>query len=78
MAKSNQPVNGYVRKETMMLVAFVTLIVGFIGGIVFSAFKSDFGIPGQGQVTAMPPQTTSGPAPGPDLTNAILDAEKEV
>ena len=78
MAQSKEPVNGYVRKETLMLVAFVTLIVGFIGGIVFSAFKSDTGMPSQGQVTAMPPQTSAGPAAGPDLTNAILDAEKEV
>jgi tetratricopeptide (TPR) repeat protein len=31
---------GYVKKETMMVVAFVALLVGFLGGVFYSAHKS--------------------------------------
>ncbi len=31
---------GYVKKETMMVVVFVALAVGFLGGVFYSAYKS--------------------------------------
>ena len=36
--------DGYVKKETMMVVAFVALAVGFLGGVFYSVYKS---APGQ-------------------------------
>lgn len=32
--------DGYVKKETMMVVAFVALAVGFLGGVLYSAYRS--------------------------------------
>jgi cytochrome c-type biogenesis protein CcmH/NrfG len=32
--------NGYVKKETMLIVAFVALLVGFFSGVVFVSLKS--------------------------------------
>ncbi|MBT3255869.1 MAG: tetratricopeptide repeat protein [Deltaproteobacteria bacterium] len=32
--------DGYVKKETMMVVVFVALAVGFLGGVFYSAYKS--------------------------------------
>jgi tetratricopeptide (TPR) repeat protein len=46
--------DGYVKKETMMVVAFVALAVGFLGGVFYSAYKSAPGKdapPGQSQVS---------------------------
>ena len=30
--------NGYVKKETMLVVTLITLLVGFLGGVTYSAF----------------------------------------
>ena len=32
--------DGYVKKETMLVVAFVALMVGFLGGVFYSAYKA--------------------------------------
>jgi cytochrome c-type biogenesis protein CcmH/NrfG len=37
---SKKEKNGYVKKETMMVVAFVALALGFVGGVLYSAYKS--------------------------------------
>ncbi len=37
---SKKEKNGYVKKETMMVVAFVALAVGFVGGVLYSAYKT--------------------------------------
>jgi len=37
---SKKEISGYVKKETMMVVAFVALAVGFLGGVFYSAYKS--------------------------------------
>jgi cytochrome c-type biogenesis protein CcmH/NrfG len=39
MANAEDVRSGYVKKETMITVAFITLVVGFIGGVVYSSFK---------------------------------------
>lgn len=69
-----------VQKSTMLLVAFIALGVGFLGGVVFSAFKAGSSIP-----TGMP-----APAPAPqqqatqtqslteDQAKRILALEREV
>ncbi len=41
-----------IKKETVLLIAFVSLIVGFLGGVVFSAYKLNSGATGSG---SMPP-----------------------
>ncbi len=40
MAKDKQAGNGYVKEETMLLVAFIALALGFICGVVFTVYKS--------------------------------------
>jgi len=47
MQKQKNAENEYVKKNTMLIVAFIALVVGFFGGIVFSVFKSTSGVPMQ-------------------------------
>jgi cytochrome c-type biogenesis protein CcmH/NrfG len=57
MAKETQVGrNGYVKKETMLVVAIITLVVGFVGGVTYSSFKFGTGTPVQ---TSVPSQQTS-------------------
>jgi tetratricopeptide (TPR) repeat protein len=59
--------DGYVKKETMMVVAFVALAVGFLGGVFYSAYTSAPGkdaAPGPSQVSNM-------------QTSGISELEKE-
>ena len=44
MVKKKAADGQYVKKETMLVVALVALIVGFLGGVVFSAYKSGAGL----------------------------------
>lgn len=44
MVKKKATDGQYVKKETMLVVALVALIVGFLGGVVFSAYKSGAGL----------------------------------
>ena len=52
---SKKEKDGYVKKETMMVVAFVALAVGFLGGVFYSAYKAapvkDTPPPGHSQVS---------------------------
>ncbi len=41
MAQNTTTPSGYVKKETMMLVALIAFVIGFMGGIIFYIFKSD-------------------------------------
>ena len=45
MAKDRQSTKKLVKMEVMFLTTFIALIVGFVGGIVFSAFKMEDSIP---------------------------------
>ena len=57
MAKETQVGrNGYVKKETMLVVAIITLVVGFVGGVTYSSFKFGTGTPVQ---TSVPSQQAS-------------------
>jgi cytochrome c-type biogenesis protein CcmH/NrfG len=40
MARKEKPGNNYVKKETTLIMVFVSLGVGFLGGIVFSVFQT--------------------------------------
>jgi cytochrome c-type biogenesis protein CcmH/NrfG len=75
MAKKNEVGSEYVKKETMLLVAFIALVVGFMGGIVFSVFKSDSKEPVQ--AAAPQPQVVEEKGPTPEQTGMILALEKE-
>ncbi len=57
MAKETQAgLTGYVKKETMLIVALIALVVGFLGGVTYSSFKFGTGTPVQ---TSVPSQQTS-------------------
>jgi len=47
MAKKHKDESQYVKKETMLIVAFIVLVIGFLGGVVFSVLKSTSGVPMQ-------------------------------
>ena len=44
----------YVKKETMLMVAAVALLIGFLGGVVFGVYKSSKGNPAQKSVMSQP------------------------
>jgi len=78
MAKQKNTEGNFVKKETMLIVALVALVIGFLGGIFYSAFQAD----PTGSV-----QTASAPAgpsqqQQPNLSNeqarSILSLEQEV
>ena len=81
MAKQKSHEGNFVKKETVMIVALIALVIGFLGGIFYSAFQSG----PTGNV-----QTASGPAGSPqqqqqrqsNLSNeqakSILSLEQEV
>jgi cytochrome c-type biogenesis protein CcmH/NrfG len=39
MTKGGKTNGAWVKKETMLLVAFICLVIGFVGGIAFSVYK---------------------------------------
>ena len=77
MAKQKSPEGNLVKKETMLIVALIALVVGFLGGIFYSALQS--GPTGSVQTTSAPPQQQQQP---PGLTREqasnILRLEQEV
>ncbi|MBC8317894.1 MAG: tetratricopeptide repeat protein [Desulfobulbaceae bacterium] len=70
MAKDTAPPSGYVKKETMMMIALIAFVIGFLGGIVFYIFKTDSG-PGTQQPSQAQQQTNQ-------IESAILALEGEV
>ena len=81
MVKQKKSEGNFVKKETMMIVALVALIIGFLGGIFYSAMQSG---PKGGVQTASapagPPQQQQ--QQQPELSNeqarSILSLEQEV
>jgi len=43
MEKKDHENGKYVKKETLLIVAFVALLIGFLGGVVFGVYKSSNG-----------------------------------
>ena len=81
MAKKNSSEGNFVKKETMLVVALVTLVVGFLGGVFYSAFQS--GRTGNVQTASAPPQQQQQqqqqqPGLTGEQARAILNLEQEV
>ncbi len=78
MVKQKSPQGNYVKKEIMLIVALIALVVGFLGGIFYSALQSG---PTRGvQTASAPPQSTQQQQPGLSNEQArnILRLEQEV
>ena len=77
MAKQITPEGNFVKKETMFIVALITLVIGFLGGVFYSAMQS--GPAERVQTTSAPPQQSQQQS---GLTNEqarnILSLEQEV
>jgi cytochrome c-type biogenesis protein CcmH/NrfG len=58
MAKSSKPIRGYVKTENMILFLFIAVGIGFIGGVVFSAYRTGANMPVNGQTS---PQAAAKP-----------------
>ena len=77
MAKQKSPETGFVKKETTMIVALVALVVGFLGGIFYSAMQSSPSGPVQ-TTSGPPPQQQQQPGFSSDQAKKILALEQEV
>jgi cytochrome c-type biogenesis protein CcmH/NrfG len=80
MVKQKSPEGNYVKKEIMLIVALIALVVGFLGGIFYSALQS--GQTGSVQTASAPPRPTQQQQQQPGLSNEqarnILRLEQEV
>ncbi len=76
--QNEAPATGYVKKETVLWVATITLVVGFLIGVVVTVYKSGSGLP----VSSAPPQSQPPPpqtvTQGPSVETAakIFELEK--
>ena len=77
MAKQKSVETGLVKKETTMIVALVALVVGFLGGIFYSAMQSSPTGPVQTS-SAPPPQQQQQPGFSNEQARQILALEQEV
>ena len=75
MAKEGKGNSASVKKETMLIVAFICLVIGFIGGIAFSVYKD---IPTLPATTGIqPPQMSQPQGPTSEQLKMIQHLEKE-
>ena len=76
MAKKETTENGMIKNSTALLISLITLGIGFLGGVVFSAYKSGSGVPvpqaAPQQQASQKQQMTE------DQAKNILTLEKEV
>ena len=79
MAKQTTP-EGFVKKETMLIVALIAVVTGFLGGTIYSAFQTGSTTTVQTGLPSGPPQQQSQPAPNFSNQQAtqILELEQEV
>jgi cytochrome c-type biogenesis protein CcmH/NrfG len=75
MAKQKNP-EGFVKKETMLIVALITLVVGFLGGVFYSAIQS--GPAGTIQTASVPPPQQEQSGLTSEQARDILSLEQEV
>jgi len=80
MANKSNTETDTVKKNTMLMVAFIALGVGFLGGVVFSAFKTGSGVsPGVPASTPAPQQpATQEQSITQDQAKRMLALEREV
>ena len=76
MAEKKKYSGQYVKKETMMVVALVAVMMGFLGGVVFSAYNSSPGlnVPASG----LPDQVSQKKNISNKLKQEVRGLEKEV
>ncbi len=69
-----------VKKETMFLVALIALVMGFLGGVIFSSVKSAGNLPAARPAPGQPGQQAEDHdhGPTPEQANMILTLEREV
>ena len=60
MEKENKTNSTTVKKETMWLIAFVALVVGFLGGVVFGVYKTGSDRPIQKKMVSQPAEKDQG------------------
>ena len=76
MGQEEKPGSKYVRKETMWVVAFIALGVGFVGGVILGVYKFDSYL--SVQTSAPPEQAPQSQGPSPEQADKILELEGEV
>lgn len=77
MAKQAGPEGNLVKKETMFIAALIALVIGFLGGVFYSAMQS--GPTGGVQTTSAPaPQSQQQPGMTNEQARTILALEQEV
>ncbi len=75
-AKQNN-LDKYVKKETMLVVAVIALIAGFLGGVVLTVYKSGAGLPSQ-ESGPSPQHTHKDQVTSTKLAAKIFELEKEL
>ncbi len=75
MAKQKNP-EGFIKKETTLVVALIALVVGFLGGVFYSAIQS--GPAGTIQTASPPPQQQQQSDLTSEQARQILALEQEV
>lgn len=78
MVKEDKSDSKYVKKETMLVVALVAVVAGFLGGVLFSAFKSGSSQPPPSVAQPVAQQAEQSAALSAQQANIILNLEKEV
>ncbi|MGV1098970.1 tetratricopeptide repeat protein [Thiovibrio sp. JS02] len=80
MSQSEQAAANGLKKETVILIALGCLVIGFLGGIVFSVYKSPGGAGGGAQPVSQqqPPQQNAGARLTAEQAQRMLQLEMEV
>jgi cytochrome c-type biogenesis protein CcmH/NrfG len=73
-ASKNETV-GYVKKETTLLVALLTLAIGFFGGVMFGIYRTA-SVASMPPAQGMPTGTATSPQVSPELESQIAALEK--
>jgi len=76
MGQEEKAGSKYVRKETMWVVTFIALVVGFVGGVIIGVYKFDSYL--SVQTSAPPEQTPQDQGPSPEQADKILELEGQV
>jgi len=78
MAKKETTETGTIKNSTALLISLITLGIGFLGGVVFSAYKSGSGVPVPQSQAAPQQQASQKQQITEDQAKTILALEKEV
>ncbi|MBU0987074.1 MAG: tetratricopeptide repeat protein [Proteobacteria bacterium] len=84
MSKQETAKTDYVKKETLIWVAVIALVVGFVLGVVLTVYKSKSGLPvasappASRQSATPAPQTAEKPGPSVETATRIFELEKQL